>query len=275
MPTMDAAAIARKITTARLDGTWVEVEDVAPVQSLEDAYCVHRELLASPALGPRVGWKVGVNNPDGAFKAFGMSEPFVAPLMKDFIRESGCTLDPLRIDTVGVAEGEWAFIMGQALPCKDADPSMPVEAVKKAVAQVGVAIEIAASCVRKGPGAGLVQKIADFGLCHSVVFRPICAAGDLGNALDKLCERDVCMSINGTPVGPAAKLNCVAELHRAIRLLHSHGFSVEEGDLIITGAVVKKPGLCAGDKVSVVYQHPKTPDTVVEVSCEVGEAPKM
>ncbi|KAJ9466562.1 hypothetical protein DIPPA_21028 [Diplonema papillatum] len=76
MPTMDAAAIARKITTARLDGTWVEVEDVAPVQSLEDAYCVHRELLASPALGPRVGWKVGVNNPDGAFKA----------LMKDFIQ---------------------------------------------------------------------------------------------------------------------------------------------------------------------------------------------
>eukprot|EP01060_Flectonema_neradi_P018739 TRINITY_DN25640_c0_g1_i1.p1 TRINITY_DN25640_c0_g1~~TRINITY_DN25640_c0_g1_i1.p1 ORF type:complete len:272 (+),score=50.42 TRINITY_DN25640_c0_g1_i1:42-857(+) len=259
---------AIKIWQARSDGTFTEADRV-DIRSLEEVNMVNRELLMMPSRD-RVGWKIGLNNPELAFKSVGLSEPFTAPLMKGCLLEDGGVVKNTYVTPGGVVEAEWAFVMGAPLPSSTTNLSLST--VVEATRFIGVAIEIAGSCVRDG---NLLQKLADHGLNTSVIYKQICKTSKVRDLKSVLANKAVRLSINGRQVAKAGSLNAVHELHRAIRLIHKKGLDVRAGDLIITGAVVKHAGLNPGDVITTSFQHPKEADQEFEVSCQIQEAAKL
>eukprot|EP01063_Lacrimia_lanifica_P027451 TRINITY_DN3855_c1_g1_i1.p1 TRINITY_DN3855_c1_g1~~TRINITY_DN3855_c1_g1_i1.p1 ORF type:complete len:276 (+),score=149.16 TRINITY_DN3855_c1_g1_i1:45-872(+) len=275
MAQKDYKAAAEKLYAARANKGWVDGAEMdALVESLDDINAVNKALFELPGRAP-IGFKIGLNFPEGGFKKVGLSEPFVAPLYKENLRENGAALDPQYITgCIGVAEGEWGFVTGKDFAPQDALPE--VEGMWEYVEEVGCAIEIASTCVGpKAPGSFL-KKLADHGACHSVVYQAVAKAETFSEELvAQLPARTAALFLNGAEAVPATALPQLQELHRAFRLVQKQGYTIPKGSLIITGAAVKVPGLKAGDKLSIRFEHPIEQDETVEVSCSVGDAGKL
>eukprot|EP01064_Diplonema_japonicum_P021692 TRINITY_DN3125_c0_g1_i2.p1 TRINITY_DN3125_c0_g1~~TRINITY_DN3125_c0_g1_i2.p1 ORF type:complete len:279 (+),score=41.67 TRINITY_DN3125_c0_g1_i2:59-895(+) len=261
--------LAGKLGKCRRENTFLdgEDEDVKAVESLEDVDRVLKHLADGDV--ERVGYKVGLNLPEGAFRGVGLAEPFTAPILKGWVVGDGAEVSGLYATRPGIAEAEWGFIIGKDLPSSTSP--MDLDQVAAATSHLCLCIEIAASCMQ-GPSLTLLQKLSDHGLCTSVVVRPLCPTAPLletETGLEVLAEQDVSLSVNGKRVvGPAAA-NPLKELHRLIRLTHSKGQGLQKGDLVITGAVVKHVGLKPNDQVVASFQHP-TGDELVHVKCSIG-----
>ena len=255
-------AVASRIWECRSEGRFLDYEEnktmLSAVQTLDDANTVHQCLMEMDGRR-RVGWKVGFNNPEGSYAKVGLSEPFTAPLMSDVTHEPGAVLTTpfLTNNTAGIAEAEWAFVMAKDVDGKAA-ATLTLEELVAHVETVGIAIELAATCVAGGAAVPVLNKIADHGLCSGVVFRPLCPASELftgPEALAALASKGVSLSVNGK-AAPPTTLDGLVELHRSVRLVSGKGMQVKAGDVIITGAVAKVLGLKAGDKVEAIFSDP-------------------
>ena len=241
---------AIKIWQARSDECFTEADRV-DIRSLEEVNMVNRELMLMPSRD-RIGWKIGLNNPNLAFKSAGLSEPFTAPLMKGCLLADGDCVKKTYVTPGGVVEAEWAFIMGAPLP--SSIKNLSLSNVLDATHSLGVAIEIAGSCVRDG---NLLQKLSDHGLNTAIVYKQVCKTSKIRDLKSILADKEVRLSINGRQVAAAGTLNGAYELHRAARLIHKKGLDIKTGDIIITGAVVKHVGLNPGDVITTSFQSPK------------------
>eukprot|EP01061_Rhynchopus_euleeides_P006638 TRINITY_DN15683_c0_g1_i3.p1 TRINITY_DN15683_c0_g1~~TRINITY_DN15683_c0_g1_i3.p1 ORF type:complete len:296 (+),score=110.55 TRINITY_DN15683_c0_g1_i3:71-889(+) len=263
--------VANAINAARLSGEPCDYTAQKAlfdkVQGLDDIYAVHKLLLSSNP-NQRVGWKVGLNNPEGAFAKLGLGEPFTAPLMDYNLHANNAVIASPFSASGMTAEAEWAFTLAHDLSPES--PIMPLDDVIAAVDSIGIAIELASTCL-KGASVPWFPMIADYGLCTAVVHQPLFDPKELfAESPDVLSTKQVRLAINGkTACGPVL-LNGLNELHRAIRLLLAHGHTLKRGDLIITGAVAKVPNVRQGSSVVATFEHPSGNGRAT-VSCTIAK----
>ncbi len=194
-----------------------------------------RERRAAGA--PRIGWKIGVNDP-AMMQRLGLSQSVVGVLAREVRPDAPCRLADTA--TVGI-EAEIAIHMARDLPGGEG-----VAAATAAIAGIGPALEV----VDLGRLVAEVGPLIEGNILHEAVrfgvgtqIRPGASLDGVGVTVtrnDEIVHRAVAADVLGD-LGPIAKL--VADT------LAEHGESLAEGDRIISGALTPIVRLRAGDAV--------------------------
>ncbi len=250
---MPAEATADTRAAALLHDAWVLGQqldglpaDVRP-QDEAAAYRVQRALDAH--LGTPVGWKLGATSA-AAQQSLGVPGPFYARLFAGHVMPNGGTLPGVPA-TMGIAEAEFAFVVGRDLPPAGA-PYGRAD-VLAAIAELRPAIEIPESRYADFKAAGGAQLVADAGCGRWIVLGPPCPAFDA----DSLAAATVAVSVNGEEVaqgsGAAVLGSPVAALEWLANALAAAGLGLAAGDIVMTGASAPPNPVRAGDRVEASF----------------------
>ena len=192
-----------------------------------------RERRAAGA--PRIGWKIGVNDP-ALMRRLGLSRSVVGVLAREIRADAPCRLSDTA--TVGV-EAEIAIYMARDLPGGDG-----VAAAADAIGGIGSALEI----VDVGRLVADLGPLIDGNILHEAVHFGARAQIRPGASLDGV---GVTVARNGEIVHRAAAADVVGDLAPIAKLvadtLAEHGESLAEGDRIISGALAPIVRLHPGD----------------------------
>eukprot|EP00935_MAST-01C_sp_MAST-1C-sp1_P000881 g881.t1 len=260
----DRQAYALWLLDKRENGATIDdPQQLPPITKLKDVYGVHQEMSAiQSTLGPHCGWKNGACGKAGQ-EAFGLSEPFFAPLFDNTLKQSGHTIDLSAGLTL--IEAEFGFFFRAGLPPRGSDYTP--DDVWGAVFAVTASIEVVGSrLVGRGfSEATAFQKLSDCGLnIDSVV----------GTSTDvQACRRDlenvqVQLLVNGVEASAGSGANVLGNPMNSLawlaNRLNADGLSsgssqynydgipgIRAGDFIMSGATCVLPtdNLKPGDEV--------------------------
>lgn len=240
-----AAALLHEawVTGRQLDGL---PEEVRPRDEAA-AYRVQRALDAH--LGRPVGWKLGATSA-AAQQSLGVPGPFYARLFEGHLVPDGGTLPGLPA-TMGIAEAEFAFVLGRDLPASGAPYGR--SDVLAAIAELRPAIEVPESRYVDVKAAGGAQLVADAGCGRWIVLGAPAAAFDP----DALPGTAVSVAVNGEEVargsGAAVLGNPVDALAWLASALAAAGLGLRAGDVVMTGASAPPNPVRAGDLVEAAF----------------------
>lgn len=197
----------------------------------EHGYAVQERLIqVFEAAGRRqIGWKIGLTSAK-ALALFGADEPMVGRLYADSRIEDGGMLDLSRCCAPRV-EGE-LLIEVDHLPDADADDAAVVAGIRS----VRPAIEIADSRLAGWPRA-VGHAIADNACCGRIVFP---TSGAPASAID-FADIGMTMTEDGVSVTDGKGSDCMGSVLNVYRWFADRarrtGWSVQAGDLLLTGAM--------------------------------------
>lgn len=217
-----------------------------PGVSLEDAYRIQAATVACRvAVGARVvGHKVGVTS-KAMQQQMGVDEPDSGVLLDEMVLPSGSELLMGEFLSPRV-EAEIAFRLG----CDLRGPDVEVEAARRAVSEVFLALEVIDTRFTDWQ-IGLVDSVADNASCARVVMGAMVSLDpgwDLG-------AKQLVVSVDGTVVawgeGRAVLGDPFNPLAWLARRLNSLGAGLRAGELALAGAVHASIPLTAGTAVHV------------------------
>lgn len=218
-----------------------------PDLSLEDAYRVQAAAVACRvADGARVvGHKVGVTS-KAMQQQMGVDEPDSGILLDDMVLPSGSELLIGELMNPRV-EAEIAFQLGRDLE----GPEVDVEAARRAVSDVFLALEVIDTRFTENWRIALADSVADNASCARVItgaMVPLDPGWDLG-------AEELVVSVDGVAVatgeGRAVLGDPLNPLIWLARRLSGLGAGLKAGDLVLAGAVHASLPLEAGTEVRV------------------------
>jgi 2-keto-4-pentenoate hydratase len=184
---------------------------------------------------PRIGWKIGVNDP-AMMRRLGLSRSVVGVLAREIRADAPCRLPDTA--TVGV-EAEIAITMARDLPGGGS-----VAAAAGAIGGIGPALEI----VDVGRLVAELGPLIDGNILHEAVHFGAPPQTRPGASLDGV---GVTVARNGETLHRAGAADVLGDLAPIAKLvadtLAEHGESLAEGDRIISGALTPIVRLRPGD----------------------------
>jgi len=235
--------------------TWMgsELIDALPEHcrpaSRSDGYAIQAE-VARLSAQPLFGWKIAATSKDGQ-KHIGVDGPLAGRLLSGRVLQSGSTL-VIGKNLMQVAEAEFAFRMGRALPPRADEYTM--EEVLAAVDTLHPAIEIPDSRYRDFVSVGAPQLIADnacacwfvIGPQVEVDWRSVDLARHPVTAWrnDELTARGIGANVLGDP---RIALTWIANE------LSAQGIGLGAGETVTTGTCVVPQAIAPGDNIRADY----------------------
>ena len=210
-----------------------------------EGYAIQAE-LERLSQRPLWGWKIAATSLAGQ-RHIGVDGPLAGRLLEEMVRPDGATL-PFGANRMRVAEAEFAFRMGRALPPRQAD--YEVEEVLDAVAALHVAIEVPDSRFTDFVTAGAAQLIADNACAHRFVLGPEAPATWRG--MDLAAHR-VVGRVAGRLEREGRGANVLGDPRIALAWLANevsrHGVTLDAGQVVTTGTCVVPLEVAPGDEV--------------------------
>jgi len=232
------------------DGTRIDglPADCRPADR-RDGYAIQSAIVALSG-GRRAGWKIAATSTAGQ-RHIGVDGPLAGPLLARTRLPPGGRV-PFRSNHMKVAEGEFAFELGEALPPGGAPYS--VDRVMAAVRSLAPAIEIPDSRYDDYARAGAPQLIAD---CACACW--VAAGDDAPEAwrdMDLAAHRVRALR-NGTLAAEGRGANVLGDPRVALTWianeLSAFGPGLDAGDLVITGTCVPPVAIAPGDALEMDF----------------------
>ncbi len=212
--------------------------------SRAEAYAIQAE-LAQQSGQSIAGWKIAATSKAGQ-QHIQVDGPIAGCLLSARALEGGARIS-LAGNNMQVAEAEFAFSMGAALPRRATPYSVPE--VLAAVASLHPAIEVPDSRYADFTRVGAPQLIADAACACWFVLGPATRAD--WRAVD-LARHGVTAYRNGTPAGEGSGANVLGDPRAALAWvaneLRTYGDGLRAGDVVITGTCVTPVQVAAGDR---------------------------
>ena len=181
--------------------------------TLAEAYAVQDGLAASAGLAV-AGYKIGATNAQVQAR-FGVDAPFSGRLFGDYVGGSPLTVPANTVNFYAI-EAEFDFVMGQALPPRDAPYTR--EDVRAAVASVHPAIEVPDSRYTDWLSMKAPDLIGDNAIGCLLCLGPAAADG-----LDRdLAGQPVIVRVNGEVVSEGAGSNVLGDPWNVMVWLANH-----------------------------------------------------
>jgi 2-keto-4-pentenoate hydratase len=207
-----------------------------------DGYAIQRA-VALLSGQPVVGWKIAATSVVGQ-RHIGVDGPLVGSLLANRVLPASASLS-LAGNSMRVAEAEFAFRFGRALPRRDTP--YVVDEVLDAVDSLQPAIEIPDSRYDDYARVGAPQLIAD-NAC--ACWLAIGAAAENWRTRD-LAAHQVEASLNGAPACIGIGANVLGDPRTAltwmVNELRVFGDGVRSGDLVTTGTCIAPVPIAPGD----------------------------
>jgi 2-keto-4-pentenoate hydratase len=193
---------------------------------------------------PVVGWKIAATSVAGQ-RHINVDGPIAGRVLRDRVLAPGAVV-PLEGNSMRVAEVEFAFRMGRALPMRDAPYTL--DETMDAVASLHPSVEVPDSRYEDFVTVGAAQLVADDACACWLVVGP--ASTDDWRARD-LAAHPVRASIGGRTVaegtGAAALGDPRVALAWIANELRVHGPGLAAGDIVTTGTCVVPVAVAPGD----------------------------
>ncbi len=194
----------------------------------------------------RLGWKIAATSQAGQ-KHIGVDGPLAGPLLSSRVLEPGAPV-PLDANIMQVAEAEFCFRMGRALPPRDA-PYSAAEALD-AVEALHPAIEVPDSRYNDFVTVGAPQLIADAACACWFVLGPEARAP--WRARD-LATHPAAMYKNGVVAATGTGANVLGDPRAAlawlVNELATYAGGVRAGEIVTTGTCVVPVPIASGDRL--------------------------
>jgi 2-keto-4-pentenoate hydratase len=243
--TIDRAA--EMLWTAWQSGLRLEAlpEDIRP-SSREDGFAIQLAITRR-AGDARYGWKIAATSSAGQAH-IGVDGPLPGTLLRSRARQCPARFD-LADNLMHVAEAEFAFRMGRALPARAAP--YDVDEVLAAVATLHPAIEIPDSRYREFVRVGAAQLIADNACASWFALGPATTAAWRG--LD-LSRHAVHAYVNGTLAQTGSGASVLGDPRIALTWLANElsrlGTGLAADEVVTTGTCVTPVAVAPGDNVA-------------------------
>jgi 2-keto-4-pentenoate hydratase len=235
-------AAAELLRSALEGGTRLEgLPDQLRPRDLAEGYAIQAAL--GELLGSIVGWKLAATGAT-ARRNMGLEEPIAGRLFERLRRESPAEL-PVDGQAMGVAEAEFALLLGRDLPLRDR--GYAVEEVAAAVAAIHPAIEVPDSRFRDYRTLGAPQIAADSALAGCFVLGPAARDWrhlDLGAHPVTIAKEGVevaCGSGAAVMGGPLLALAWLANRQE-------HG-GLRRGQVVLTGSATAPVPIAPGEQI--------------------------
>jgi len=214
-----------------------------------DGYAIQTEIARRS--GQRTfGWKIAATSIAGQ-KHIAVDGPLAGRLLAGRVLPAGSAV-PLRENLMKVAEAEFAFTMGAALP--DRGTNYTVDEVLAAVASMQPAIEIPDSRYHDFTRVGAPQLIAD--MACACWFLPGSPAADAWRAHD-LAAHAVAAFRNGAPAAAGRGSNVLGDPRVALTWIANELTKYDEhlraGDVVTTGTCLVPFAIAPGDAIEVDF----------------------
>lgn len=210
-----------------------------------EGYAIQARFAANSG-APPFGWKIAATSAAGQAH-IGVGGPLAGRILRERVIAAGDSF-LLRDDLMRVAELEFAFRFGQALP-PSAD-GYALVAVLDRVATLHPAIEFPDSRFERFESAGEAQLIADNACGHAFLLGP--AAPETWRGLDLAAHR-VVGRIDGGPPRVGIGSNVLGDPRTALLWLVAElgriGETIEAGEVVTTGTCVLPMPIGPGDLV--------------------------
>lgn len=203
--------------------------------------------LAGLSPRPIVGWKIAATSEAGQ-KHIAVDGPLAGRLLAERVHADGATI-PLGANRMRVAEPEFAFRFGRALPPRAAPYG--VEEVLAAVAALHPAIELPDSRFEDFTAVGAAQLIAENACAHEFVLGPETPAPWRG--ID-LAQHRVLGTVAGQAPREGRGANVLGDPRAALAWLVNElsglGLTLEAGQVVTTGTCLTPLPIAAGDRIT-------------------------
>ncbi|WP_207538709.1 2-keto-4-pentenoate hydratase [Sabulicella rubraurantiaca] len=214
-----------------------------------EGYAIQAQLERLSAK-PLWGWKIAATSTAGQ-QHIGVDGPLAGRLLAEMVYADGATL-PFGANRMRVAEAEFAFRMGRALPPRE--EAYSVKEVLDAVAGLHAAIEVPDSRFTDFATAGAAQLIADNACAHQFVLGPEATAEWRG--IDLAAHR-VTARVAGQPEREGRGSNVLGDPRLALAWLANelsrHGVTLAAGQVVTTGTCIVPLEVAPGDEVVAEY----------------------
>lgn len=210
-----------------------------------DGYAVQSAVVRTS--GQRIaGWKIAATSEAGQ-RHIAVDGPLAGPLLDGRALAPGAQA-PLSGNHMRVAEAEFAFRFGRALPSRRDEYA--VGEVLDAVRALHPAIEVPDSRYVDFTKVGAAQLIAD---CACACWYSIGPEVTARWRDDDLVTHEVSASRNGTPAGAGRGANVLGDPRLAltwlVNELSRHGRGISAGDVVMTGTCLVPVTVSPGDRV--------------------------
>ena len=235
--------------------TWMgsELIDAIPEHcrpaNRSEGYAIQAE-VARLSAQTLFGWKIAATSKDGQ-KHIGVDGPLAGRLLSQRVLQSGSSL-VIGKNLMQVAEAEFAFRMGKALPARADEYS--VEEVLAAVDTLHPAIEIPDSRYRDFVSVGAPQLIADNACACWFVIGPEVKAD--WRSID-LAKHPVTTWRNGGLTAQGIGANVLGDPRVALTWianeLSTQNIGLKAGETVTTGTCVVPQAIAPGDSIRADY----------------------
>jgi len=209
-----------------------------------DGYAIQQQVAALSGQ-PIVGWKIAATSRAGQAH-IGVDGPLVGSVLASRVLPDGTNVS-LSGNAMRVAEAEFAFRFGRALPARESAYGM--EEVLEAVESLHTTIEIPDSRYEDFARVGAPQLIADNACACWLMVGP--AARIAWRDLD-LPQHRVAAFLNGVAAAEGVGANVLDDPRLAlawmVNELRVFGDGVRVGDLVTTGTCIPPVAIAPGDR---------------------------
>ncbi|HEY7496986.1 MAG TPA: fumarylacetoacetate hydrolase family protein [Vicinamibacterales bacterium] len=216
-----------------------------------DGYAIQRA-LASLSGQPIVGYKIAATSAAGQ-RHIGVDGPLAGTLLADRVLDSGASIS-IEGNAMRVAEAEFAFRIGRALPPRGRSHDISQDEVLDAVDALCPTIEIPDSRYEDFARVGAPQLIADAACAWFLVVGAPARVD--WRALD-LAAHTVATFLNGAPAASGAGSNVLGDPRIALTWVANElcrfGEGLREGDLVTTGTCIPPVAIAPGDSFRVDF----------------------
>ena len=216
--------------------------------TLDEAYAVQDGLAASAGLAV-AGYKIGATNAQVQAR-FGVDAPFSGRIFGDFVGGSPLTVPANTVNFYAI-EAEFDFVMGDALPPRDAHYER--DEVRAAVVSVHPAIEVPDSRYTDWLSMNAEDLIGD-----NAIGCMLCLGSAAASGLDHdLAGQPVIVRVNGEVASEGAGSNVLGDPWNVMVWLANHlsarGITLEAGHVVTTGSAADVVQCQPGDTVTAEF----------------------
>lgn len=219
--------------------------------SIDQAYQVQEEYLATAQLGPRIGYKIGATNA-GARAGIKVDEPFYGVLVASLATQDNAAFSAAQLYQ-RLVEAEVALVMGEDLSAVGGKP-VTAEMVRAATETVKPAIEIVDSPFgaewKESTGLNI---IADNGAHGRFIVGSGTAPAAGFDAEGLKVELFVNGKLEREGAGKAVDGGAFAATAWLVNTLAKRGLGLKRGEIVTTGTTIAPLPANAGDEVRAVF----------------------
>lgn len=232
---------------------WQAQRSRTPIAALPDELRPHnisegyqiQEAMVAVAGQKTVGWKIGCTS-EHAQELLHVDAPFAGRLLANAVVSSPARLREGTV-TMGIAEAEFAFVLGRDLPSRPR--GYAIEEVIEAIGELRPAIELPDSRFRDWRTLSAAQLIADNGVAAVLVLGGPAATWQAG----ALRDQRVTVAVNGKAVAEGRGANVLGDPCRALAWLTNEmsksGIGLRAGEIISTGSCADVVEIAPGDRI--------------------------